>query len=74
MARHFSMYLTRRHTKMSFSEIGRFMGNKNHATVLLACKKIEDLLKNNAQLHWHGPTGNKVAKAKAILARLEASI
>jgi len=74
LARHFSMYLTRKNTRMSSSEIGRFMGNKNHATVLLACKRIEDLLKNNAQLHWHGPTGNKVAKAKAVLARLEASI
>jgi len=74
MARHFSMYLTRKHTKMSSSEIGRFMGGKNHATVLLACKKIEDLLKRNAEMHWQGPTGNKVAKAKAVLAQLEAGI
>jgi len=74
LARHFSMYLTRKHTKMSSSEIGRFMGNKNHATVLLACKKIEDLLKRNAELHWQGPTGNKVAKARTILADLEAGI
>jgi len=74
LARHFSMYLTRKHTKMSSSEVGRFMGNKNHATVLLACKKIEDLLKRNAELHWCGPTGNKIAKAKAVFAQLEADI
>ncbi len=74
LARHFSMYLTRKHTKMSSSEVGRFMGNKNHATVLLACKKIEGLLKQNAELHWQGPTGNKIAKAKAVLTQLEASI
>jgi len=74
LARHFSMYLTRKHTKMSSSEVGRFMGNKNHATVLLACRKVEDLIKRNAELHWQGPTGNRVAKAKAILAQLEASI
>jgi chromosomal replication initiator protein len=74
MARHFSMYLARKHTKMSSSEVGRFMGNKNHATVLLACKKIEGLLKQNAQLHWHGPAGNKVAKARAILTNLEESV
>jgi len=74
LARHFSMYLTRKHTKMSSSEIGRFMGNKNHATVLLACKKIEGLLKQDAELHWQGPTGNKVAKAKGVFAQLEASI
>jgi len=74
LARHFSMYLTRKHTKMSSSEVGRFMGNKNHATVLQACKKIEEQLKKNAELHWQGPAGNKVCKAKTILAQLEDSI
>jgi chromosomal replication initiator protein len=74
LARHFSMYLARKHTDMSSSEIGRFMGNKNHATVLLACKKIEQLIKQNAELHWQGPQGNKVAKAKTILSQLEESI
>jgi len=74
MARHFSMYLTRKHTNMSSSEIGRVMGNKNHATVLLACKKIEDLIQRNAELHWQGPAGNKVSKAKTMLAQLEESV
>lgn len=74
LARHFSMYLTRKHTKMSSSEIGRVMGNKNHATVLLACKKIEDLMKKNGELSWHGPTGNKISKARTVFAQLEKSI
>jgi chromosomal replication initiator protein len=74
LARHFSMHLARKHTKMSSSEVGRFMGNKNHATVLLACKKIEDLLKRNVELHWNGPTGNKISKARTILARLEEAV
>jgi chromosomal replication initiator protein len=74
MARHFSMYLARKHTKMSSSEVGRFMGNKNHATVLLACKKVEGLLEQNAQLHWQGPAGNKISKARTILTNLEESI
>ncbi|MCK4753225.1 MAG: hypothetical protein KAS75_07245, partial [Planctomycetes bacterium] len=74
LARHFSMYLARKHTKMSSPEVGRFMGGKNHATVLLACKKIEDQLKRNVQLIWQGPSGNKIVKAKTILARLEESI
>ncbi len=74
LARHFSMYLTRKRTKMSSSEVGRFMGNKNHATVLVACKRIEELLKKNAELHWQGPAGNKVCKARAILTQLEAGI
>jgi chromosomal replication initiator protein len=74
MARHFSMYLARKHTKMSSSEIGRFMGNKNHATVLLACRKIDDLLTRDAEIHWQSPAGNKVGKAKSIMANLEESI
>lgn len=74
LARHFSMYLTRKHTKMSSSEIGRAMGNKNHATVLVACKKIEGLLERNEELNWQGPHGNKVAKAQTIVNHLEDTI
>ena len=74
LARHFSMYLTRKHTKMSSSEIGRVMGNKNHATVLLACKRIEELMKNNGELSWQGPTGNKVSKTRTVYAQLEKNI
>jgi len=74
MARHFSMYLARKRTKMSSPEVGRFLGNKNHATVLLACKKIEEQIGRNAELHWHGPAGNKVSTAKTVLAALEESI
>jgi chromosomal replication initiator protein len=74
LARHFSMYLARKHTRMSSSEIGRFMGNKNHATVLLACRKVEDLVKQNAEVYWQGPTGNKISRAKTILASLEESV
>ncbi|HEX41502.1 MAG TPA: chromosomal replication initiator protein DnaA [Phycisphaerales bacterium] len=74
LARHFSMYLTRKHTRMSSSEIGRFMGGKNHATVLLACQKIEDLVQRNAEVNWTGPTGNRVARAAAVLAQLEQSV
>ncbi len=59
---------------MYSSEIGRCMGNKNHATVLLACKKIEDQIKRNVELNWQSPAGNKIAKTKTILTHLEESI
>jgi chromosomal replication initiator protein len=74
LARHFSMYLTRKHTNMSSSEIGRVMGNKNHATVLLACKKIESMLEKNCDLNWKGPSGNKISKTRVVLAQLEKDI
>jgi len=74
LARSFSMYLARKHTKMSFPEIGRLLGNKNHATVILACRKIDDFLKRDAVVNWPGPAGNRVSKATAILNKLEESI
>ena len=74
LARHFSMYLARKHTKMSTPEIGRCMGNKNHATVLLACRKVDEYLKSNKQLNWRNDDGNKVGKARSIVLELETSI
>lgn len=74
LARHFSMFLTRKHTKMSSSEIGRVMGNKNHATVLLACRKVEQMIENNNDIRWQGPAGNKISKAKKVLDKLEENI
>lgn len=74
LARHFGMYLTRKHTKMSSSEIGRVMGNKNHATVLLACRKIEQMIQRNADLRWQSEVGNRIVKAQTVLSQLEESI
>jgi len=74
LARHLSMYLTRKHTRMSSSEIGRVMGGKNHATVLFACKRIEELIEKNSVLRWNGQTGNKITKVRTVLGELEESI
>jgi chromosomal replication initiator protein len=74
LARHFCMYLARKHTRMSSSEIGRLLGDKNHATVLVGCKKIEEHIVANNRLNWQGPAGNRVCNAKAILAELESRI
>lgn len=73
-ARSFSMYLGREYTRMSFPEIGRLMGNKNHATVIMACRKVESLLKRNASVNWRGPNGNKIANARDIVAQLKQNI
>jgi len=70
LARSFCMHLARRFTKMSYPEIGRLMGGKNHATVILANRKIEDLVRRNAQVRWNGPHGNRVAQAKDVLDEL----
>ncbi len=74
LARSFTMYLARKYTRMSFPEIGRLMGGKNHATVILACRKIEDLVDRNADIKWIGPNGNRIAKAAKTLNQLTESI
>ena len=74
LARSFSMYLARKYTKMSFPEIGRLMGNKNHATVILACRKIEDFIKRNATINWKGPGGNRLGNAREIAAQLQDNV
>jgi chromosomal replication initiator protein len=74
LARHFSMYLTRKHTNMSSSEIGRVLGNKNHATVLVACRKVEQMLVHDEDVHWQSPAGNKCVKARSVLSDLEAGL
>jgi chromosomal replication initiator protein len=72
-ARYIIFYILRNHYNYSFSAIANKFG-KNHATVLLACKKIESLLEKNGELNWNGPAGNKISKAKTILAQLEKDI
>ena len=74
LARHFCMYLARKHTRMSSTEIGRLLGDKNHATVLVGCRKIEEHIAANNRLNWQGPAGNRVCNAKVILEQLESTI
>jgi chromosomal replication initiator protein len=41
-ARQIAMYITKNHTNLSLSEIGRFFGGKDHATVIYACRQIQE--------------------------------
>jgi chromosomal replication initiator protein len=38
------MYFSKKHTKASLSSIGQQCGNKDHATVLYACKMVGNLM------------------------------
>lgn len=40
--RQIAMYLSKKHTDSSSSKIGKLIGNKDHATVLHACKIVKD--------------------------------
>lgn len=60
------MFLARRHTRMSFPEIGRFMG-KNHSSVVLAVQRMEKMLGENAPCRWLTPAGPKTMPPRALL-------
>ncbi|MFO0754087.1 MAG: chromosomal replication initiator protein DnaA [Thermodesulfovibrionales bacterium] len=50
-ARQIAMYLSKQHTQLSLSEIGRYFGGKDHATVIYACKQIEEKRKKDENLN-----------------------
>lgn len=68
-ARMVAMYLSRRHTQMSYPEIGRHMG-KNHSSVVLAVQKMEKLLAEGGELNWRTPAGDKSMPVGELLQRL----
>jgi chromosomal replication initiator protein len=43
LPRHIAMYMCREISKLSFPEIGRFFGGKDHSTVIHACRMIEKM-------------------------------
>ena len=70
LARSFAMYMVRKNSNMSFPEIGKLMGGKNHATVIMACRKVEGLLRDNSAVSWKSSVGNRAVKAQGVLSKL----
>jgi chromosomal replication initiator protein len=44
------MYLIRAQTNLSLNDIGREFGNRDHTTVLHAIKRVEERMKDDADL------------------------
>ena len=65
-ARRVAMYLGRRHTSMSYPEIGRHMG-KNHSSVVGAVRWMESILAADGEIEWMGPAGGKQMKADKLV-------
>jgi len=65
VARMVAMYLGRKHTSMSYPEIGKFMG-KNHSSVILAVKRMETALAGDKDLTWRGVMGAKSMSARKV--------
>ena len=49
LARQVGMYLARELTQASLIDIGDAFGGRDHSTVLHACKKVRDMMKNNSR-------------------------
>jgi chromosomal replication initiator protein len=52
-ARQVAMYLCRQRLKCSFPELGRAFGNRDHTTVMSACRRVESLRKQDPQVNAH---------------------
>ncbi len=70
-ARGLVMYLLRKHTRMSLPEIGRRLGDKQHSTVLMAVRRVQNLLDHNGAVAWRTPAGLREVPAKELLDLLE---
>lgn len=71
LARAIAMYLIRKHTPLSFPEIGRLMGKKNHSTVLMAVRRIENVLHHNQTVEWRTASGVQEMSLQTVLEELE---
>jgi len=52
-ARQLAMYFSKKHTKSSLATIGLHCGNKDHATVLHACRTINNLVETDKQFRTY---------------------
>ncbi|NJM14003.1 MAG: hypothetical protein HC896_00220 [Bacteroidales bacterium] len=48
-ARQIAMYFSKNKTKCSYAKIGEIIGGKDHATVLHACKTVNNLIETDRQ-------------------------
>ncbi len=71
LARGVAMFLARKLTDMSFPEIGRFMGNKNHSTVLLACRRIGQVVQEDGTVRWITGRGEHEKRVREVFSELE---
>ena len=72
-ARMLAAYLARRHTRMSYPEIGRAMG-KNHSSIVLAVQRMEQLITQGGEVSWTSSAGQKSCQAKKLAEMLAEQI
>jgi chromosomal replication initiator protein len=65
-----AMYLARKHTNATFSEVGKHFGGRNHSTVVASEKKVRDWLKSNITLQL----GKRIMPVRDIVEQIERQI
>jgi hypothetical protein len=68
------MYLARRHTHLSYPDIGRAIGRKSHSTAIGACRRIQSQLETGALLDWTMPLGLRRQTMREIITNLTAQL
>ncbi len=71
LARAIAMYLVRKNTELSFPEIGRLMGHKNHSTVLMATQRVEHGLLSGVEVSWKNGGGRRSTTWRELVGALE---
>ncbi len=71
LARQVAMVLARELTDLSYNEIARLMGGKNHTTVLAACRKWKKLCGDGVEVNWTDQTDVRSMPAPALLEQLK---
>jgi chromosomal replication initiator protein len=71
LARSIALYLIRKHTGMSFPEMGRAFGHKQHSTVLMAVRRIQTLLSQDGAVTWKTSAGPREVPVRQLLEQLE---
>lgn len=51
-ARQIAMYFTKEFTRLSLANIGLYIGEKDHATVLHACKTVNNLIETSKSIRY----------------------
>ena len=71
LGRSIAAYLIRKHTDMSFPEVGREFGNKRHSTVLMAVRRIQTLVDGDGAVTWKTSGGPHEVPVRRLLEQLE---
>lgn len=62
-----AMYLARKHTAATYTEIGQRFGSRNHSTAVAAEKKVRQWLKDNVTVHF----GQRQLAVRDVLEKIE---